>query len=806
MLWIALAILPDTVSILVSEAKMEKAIHPAFEFSQKGLAVECHIQEPATELLNCVTSHSGTLIGPTWFFLPVEWADIESTQGEYDWAPLELVLNEIEKQGWEPVLSLQTVPLWLASRGHLWDRDSHAVVSSFPAELAFFVKRVAERYGTRVRFYQLGEFANGPVPNFPYGVNPVRYAQMVRSVAPAILNTVPDAVLLTAPLLPVTADGSIAFTPEIWLRRLSDTGVTKEFPLVQLWKPDVVIGGDSPHIERHGSFLPWHSTLGSRRWLLSTTSGPEIWRISTFFRPGKAVQNKNCLTRIGNCVARDWGWEFSLSFLLLSLLIVLGWVRSISPLAGAIRTARSRLPPRMLELIWWLLTLSLLTSIYFVPSWVWAVGPFMLLSGMALLRPVSLWTLALATLPLHQVHANFMSPLLGQSFSLAPAQILAIALTPAILGKLSFNSMSRARGFQAWVLGGWFLLLILGGLGADSSGHISQWIRIGFFPGWLALLSVGIGLNRESVKAGLTSMTLGVSLFGLLALTQWGLGQNASEGGLLRLTGLTFSPNHAAMVLERGLWLLLPFAWMSHARWKRMCWFGFVALTGTALLLTLSRGALFLGLPGGMVVFWLLRRDVPSVRSTGHFYWPLLAAVVIIATFGIVLIGFRSELWERILDALPVAARQQIWLHTWDIAKMHPWFGLGVDGLYRQAPASFPYSSIVSPDISHAHNVWLETFSRWGAMGIVWLVGLGIGLVRSLPSWNADPQHSLFRAGIAASLIAGFAHAQVDAFWHWPDIATFNLLLILCLVALPVNYAASAHGNQQTANKNAGGS
>ncbi len=791
MLWIALAILPDAVTILVSEARMGKAIHAAPEISLKGLAVECHIQETATEFLNCVTSHSGTLTGPTWFFLPVQWADIESTQGEYDWAPLDWALNEIEQQGWEPIMSLQTVPLWLASTRHLWDRDSPAVVSSFPLELALFGKQIAERYGNRVRFYQLGVFANGPVPNFPFGVNPVRYAQMVRSVAPGILTAVPDAVLLTAPLLPVAADYPIANTPERWLRRLADTGINAEFPLMQLWKPNVVLGGKSTHIELHGSHLPLSSSLGVTKWSLSNSADPEIWRITSLLRQRNAYESENCRAHIRNCFARDWKWELRLSFLLLPLLISLGWVRSIPPLARAIHSARSRLPTRLRNVIWWSLTLSLLTSIYFIPSWFWAVGPLVLLSGLALLRPFSLWLFALAALPLHQVHANFMSPFLGQSFSLAPAHILVIALTPAVFSNPSSYSMSRTRGLQAWVLGGWFLLLLLGGLGTKTTGNFSQWVRIGFFPGWLAILSVGIGLNRESMKGILTSMTLGISLFGLLGLTQMAFSQFAADAGLLRLTGPTFSPNHAAMLLERGLWLLLPLAWLSSDRWKKYIWFGLAVLTGTALLLTFSRGALFLGLPGGLAVFWLLRRDVPGQRSFGQFHWTQLAIVAAVATFGIVQIGLRPELRERLLDALPVAARQQIWLHTWELAKTHPWFGLGVDGLFHQAPASFPYSSIVSPDISHAHNVWLETFSRWGAMGLVWLTGLVIGIARSLSSWNADPQGSMLQAGIAASLVAGFAHAQADAFWYWPDVAALNLLLMLCLVAFPSTYSKS---------------
>jgi len=795
LLWTALAILPDVVSTFVSAATQNPTSRSSFEIVRVGRAVDCTGSNSGAALKACLAAYAGSATDQTWIFLPVRWADIEKTAGIRDWTLLDTVVAMAQGQGWEPVLSLQSVPAWLEEQGSRWDSDSPTAVSSFPTEFARFSRRVAARFGDRIQIYQLGQFANGPVADFSLRVNPVRYGQMIRSAVPGLVAVDPEAIVLSAPLVPVSPRSPSASSPEDWLRRLEDTGAV---PYLDLWllQPDAVTSHAalalSGHPLRPGRTGGWDS------WWLAPTADPQVRSVLTLVRRDDADRAEDMPPRLrshGTYGGRRGAW---LVFLLLPLFGAAGWIRAVPPLAHVLQSYGAS---GIRNAGWWLLTSTLLCTVYLVPSWLWAVGPVVLLSAMALARPTALWLLTLAVLPLHQVHADFVSPLVNQTFSLAPAHILVCALTPVFLYRQLPVLAAAARGYPAWLLGGWFLLLLLGGLGVTHTGHFSQWIRIGFFPGWLALLTVGTGLNKRNVRSGAISIATGVGFFGLWALTQWAADRNPEAEAVLRLSGPTFSPNHAAMLLERGLWLCLPLVWTAGNRWERMSRLGWTVSTAVALLLTLSRGALALGLLGGLLAFGISLPRISGPGRMGRGKRIAVAVASIGVALGICMAFLREALRERVLDVVPVVARLHIWNHTWDMVQAHPWLGLGVDGFYHQAAASFPGSVSVSPDISHAHNVWLEILARWGTAGWIWTAGLVVGLVwrRTGPS---DLQSRWLMAGIAGALLAGLAHAQVDAFWYWPDVAAINLVLLLSLATLR---QAARPKAKELAKQNAGG-
>ncbi len=779
LLWTALAILPDAVSLCVSMAQSDWTAHAAADILRAGQAVDCRGSTSPPALKACVAAHTDSVTDPTWVFLPVRWADIESPAGVLNWTLWDAIMTTVAAQGWEPILSLHSVPRRLEGKTPRWDRDSPTAVSSFPAEFARFSGHVAEKFGDQVQFYQLGQIANGPVPDSPFGVNPVRYGQMVRAAAPALRAADPDAVLLTAPLVPVTRQ--VPLSPEAWLHRLTDTGVIADLDIV-LWQPGSNDPGAHAPSALHAHPFPRGQPAGLTPWSLASTGNPGVWSILTLFPEEPAAGTADGTFRLGHTGAHRGRWGTYLALWLLPLLVAAGWIRSVPPLTAAWAAQRAHRASGMPDAGWGLIALALLCTVYLASSWFWAVGLIILLSGVALIRPAALWLLTLAVLPLHQVHANFLSPLQAQAFSLAPAHILASALTPALLYRQTPGAVAAASGYPAWLGGGWFLLLFLGGLGVAHTGHFSQWTRIGFFPGWLALLTLDIGLNHRHARSGLISLATGIGLFGLLALIQWVSDQLPTAVTPVRLAGLTFSPNHAAMLLERGFWLLLALTGMAGNRRARMGWLILTALTAVALLLTMSRGALSLGFPGGLLAFWILLRGMPGMRPIGPGTG--VAVTVMAVALGIGIFLLRAAWWERLLDLTPVVARWQIWAHTWDMAQAHLWLGLGVDGFYHHAAASFPGSALVSPDISHAHNIWLETFSRWGIAGWIWTAGLVTGLIGRRYTGPADRQSRLLRAGLAGALLAGLAHAQVDAFWYWPDVAAINLVLLLSLVTL----------------------
>lgn len=782
-LWVALAILPDALSTLFLKVKAEPVFNSHFEVQPVGQVVNCLDSHSAAMLQQCALHHPKQTNGTIWVLLPVRWADIEEEKGVLNWANLDHALMAVKSYGGEPILTLHTVPAWLTSREPQWDRDSPLAISSFPSEFALFSRQVAEKFGDRVQIYQLGIFANNAIPGFAYGTNPVRYGQMAKSAIPYILAADPDATFLTAPLQPETTATQTAFPPGKWLSRLAATGAAGVFDML-LWLPGAAGKGRNPNYD-------WMVRLQSQRnadpldiWSWTATGDPFVWQVLTFSQKDYVQKEVFSLSRLPSNFAASWSWQIYLPFLLVPLLLAAGWRRSVPPLTEFFRAGLVHKSRVWKNTVWLIAAPALLTLIFLAPSWTWAIAPLIVLSGLALGKPAMLFLLILTFLPLQQLHANFTSPLQTQGFSLSPAHVLTMALTPVVLYRPRPLSLVYNRGSFAWLIGGWFLLLLLAGLGIAGAGNIGQWVHIGLYPGWLALLAIGTGLNRDNVKNYIVSLTTGISLFGLLALAQWSIQQWEEKVNLIRLSGLTFSPNHAAMLLERGVWMALSLALIARGR-ERSGWLVLTTLIGGSLLLTLSRGALTLGLAGGILAFWLSLRKTPVLKPHKATKTGILAAGTIAVAFGIGVAVARADLWARLLDASPAAARLEIWSHTWDLVKSNLWLGLGVEGLYHQAAAAFPYSAIVSPDIAHAHNVWLEILTRWGAAGLIWLAGLAICLVRG---HKAGPlptgQSPLLMAGAAGALSAGLAHAQVDAFWHWGDIAAMNLILVLSLFAI----------------------
>ena len=772
------------LSTFVLNERAEIAPKSPLEIRAIGIAVNCSNSHSATALQECISQLPSGSNDPIWVFLPVRWTDIEDNEGEYDWTTLDSVLNSVEGQGWEPILTLHTVPAWLASKEPRWDRDSSNAVSSFPAEFAIFSRLVAERFGQKVRMYQLDTLANGSIPGFDYTVNPVRYGQMALLAIPSILAADPDAILVAAPLLPAPADSQAYTMPEQWLHRLAETGAVGEFDLL-LWQPDPARVDRNP-IYVWSTRTPSQIDSGNLNiWSLTATEDPLSWHVLKFSQKGGQQRDVGPPYWPWNGLADRWGWEAYLVLLFFPLLLAAGWSRSVPQWTRSLQIALSHLPQEWKTTAWLISSTTLLISVFLVPSWIWAAAPLILLSGLALGRPSLLLFLTLAVLPLHHLHANFTTPFQAQTFSLSPSHILTIALTPAVLSKPKALLQTASRGDIVWLLGGWFLLLFFGGLGVADSSFFSQWVQTGFFPGWLAMLTLGIGLNRNKVKICIASLAAGVSLFGVVALTQWSFDLWSEKVNMVRLSGLTFSPNHAAMLLERGLWLLLPLVLIARGRLERSGWLSLTALVGGALLLTFSRGALTLGLIAGILAFWLGLRQSPFPMPRRVTKKVVLTSLAIAVAIGLGISRARVDLWSRLLDPLPVAARMQVWSHTWELVKTQIWLGLGVDGFYRHAAAFFPYSVIVSPDISHAHNVWLEILSRWGLAGLMWMAGVAIFLFRQHRRGSQSAgQFRFVKAGAVGALSAGFAHAQVDAFWHWPDIAAMNLVLIIGLLFL----------------------
>jgi O-antigen ligase len=197
-----------------------------------------------------------------------------------------------------------------------------------------------------------------------------------------------------------------------------------------------------------------------------------------------------------------------------------------------------------------------------------------------------------------------------------------------------------------------------------------------------------------------------------------------------------------------------------------------------ALLLTRSRGALVLGLPAALLGLGLLQRNRRAL-------WVSLAALVVLA-----LLLLPLGLGERLLSLLRAPAqgttffRLKLWRSTLTMIANHPLRGVGLDGfLYAYRSRYVLPSAWGELNLSHPHNLLLDTWTRLGLWGVVvvgWLLYWFFRL-----AWSQFREALGYRRalllGAMAAMIAAVGHGMVDQTLYTVDLA-FVFMVLLALV------------------------
>ncbi len=816
LLWTVLSILPDALvfggRIVSARSDPEAGVVRAHRVVGQGFDCSGALSDAA--LQRCVNAADAAQAPPAadparFVFLPVSWARTHPRSEAQNWTATDQALAQSRQLGLTPVLVLHSVPEWIRARAQKWDRDNPATLSAYPQAAARFAAAVAQRYGRQVDYYQLDTFANAALDAFPFAVHPVRYGQMAVAVSAAMRRADPALRLLSAPLLPVRAQTEAAYPPRAWVQRLLSTQARHALDVIA-WRPRWMEGrqagthGEAFRLAWPARPLPATGATGPSHWLWTSpvpaAGVPAMARahdiIALTSSPPAPTPDARApgRPRASSLVGAD-GRRIGKTLLGLALLLIAAAASGAKTASFVRQWGRAASVPPGVRVASWRKDIPYLVGaggalawIFLVSDWLLAAGAILLLAGLAVVRPTLIWLLALCVLPFEQVHANLVTPLFGHGLSLSASQILVLALLPAcsLRWRAWFPLRIRRRhGLTLWLLLGWVLLWVLSlpQWPAESRWHVS-WEQDAY-PWALALLTLGLGFTARTLRQGLTALALGVGLFAVAALGQWTAAplEAASTLTLKRLSGLTFSPNHAAMILERGLWLCLALASLARTPGRRSFWAVWTGVIVLALLLTQSRGALALGGPAALIGFGLGARRRRQALPRGASRPPVRGLLWLLLACGLAWTALQFNGAARVQDAVPIMARWHIWRHAWPLAQGA--LGQGADGFYWRAASAVPFSAFVSPDIFHPHNVWLETLIRWGAAGLFWLIGLLVWTGRRLRQPGRTATARVWQNAAALALGAGLMHAQVDAFWRWPDIAAMNLWLFLFIAAQP---------------------
>jgi len=267
-----------------------------------------------------------------------------------------------------------------------------------------------------------------------------------------------------------------------------------------------------------------------------------------------------------------------------------------------------------------------------------------------------------------------------------------------------------------------------------------------------------------------------------------------AEGGIRRLRSIYGSPNNVGLYLGRTWPLLLAIGLSGIKRHGgeqlRLTWTGrsllyglALAPVGLALVLSLSRGAILLGLPVGLITLGLF-----AGRRWRY------ATFIALVLFGLALIPlFQTPRFAGLLDTAQgtTALRLALWRSTWQMFLDHPFWGVGPDNfLYAYRTRYILPSAWEEFNLAHPHNLILDLASR---LGIVALAVFAWMLVRfwqralSLVRSSTGTERAL-TLGLAGSMAAGLAHGLVDASFFYVDLAYVFFLTIAALHWINLRY------------------
>jgi O-antigen ligase len=243
--------------------------------------------------------------------------------------------------------------------------------------------------------------------------------------------------------------------------------------------------------------------------------------------------------------------------------------------------------------------------------------------------------------------------------------------------------------------------------------------------------------------------------------------------GVWRVRGFYGSPNNLALYLERALPVLLAMAWQGQRGHGLV--YGRVRLIYAlaalpvlaALVLTLSKGALLLGLPAALLTLGLVQRKRRAI-------WIAVGAVVVLAL--LVAPFAATERFRSVLNLRSGTAfyRLKLWRATLSMLADRPFTGVGMDNyLYAYRSRYVLPSAWGELDLSHPHNLILDAWTRLGLPGLAvvgWLCYAFFRAAYRQMQITVGTRYAL-QLGLLAAWAGALAHGMVDQALFLPDLA-----------------------------------
>lgn len=420
----------------------------------------------------------------------------------------------------------------------------------------------------------------------------------------------------------------------------------------------------------------------------------------------------------------------------------------------------------------------------------WLTLPGIGLLGLLGMRQPVLWLgLTLAGLPFH-LHPLPLAPNLALNLvEIGVWGGFAVTLAHVLV----FEPTAREYPFRPcmrWVVRFLFLAIGLALVSALAAAYFPQAIREwrtiflagGVFLASLLLLLQHTPEPERAAKVLITLWMTGAVAISLFSIVAWTQGMQVTDvEGVRRARGLFGSPNNLALYLERCVLVALVLFGFANA-WKwRLAWGAAAALTAGTVLLTFSKGALFLGLPAGGLAVLLaaiaVRKRWPEAK---WLIWILAGtAAAGLAALAPFLDTPRMSGVLNWRESIPTLVRIHLWRSALAMFADHWWSGVGPDNFLYWYRSYYVAPEVWNePSLNHPHNVVLDLLTRLGLPGL--LIGLAlawasaVGFLRQLSSVRPEPM----AVAALGACVAGIAHGMVDASYALPELWMMWVLLL----------------------------
>ena len=327
--------------------------------------------------------------------------------------------------------------------------------------------------------------------------------------------------------------------------------------------------------------------------------------------------------------------------------------------------------------------------------------------------------------------------------------------------------------------------------------------------------------------------------FFLLVHTVIGVGVTSAMFGLIRqftqgessflLSGLKsrvgygqfINANHFAFLMEMSLGLLVGLIiGKGIDQGRRPAYWVMALLTWIALVFTNSRGGVISMLSLMLFIAFVtvnnhagrifkhqrkrLGRLVPYAgRIAGSI--AIIGMLALVITVAVVWVGgdavvrrMETVSGEVSLETTDKIRRIEIWKATWQLAKDHPFVGVGFGGYWIAIPQYFRATGEWS--LQQAHNDYVEILASGGLIGailVAWFLGAVIYSAWKSRGLN-DSFYRASRLGALAGLLAVAVHSFVDFGLH----TTINSLVFVILIIIATTNGSGENLNSKAARAN----